>query len=478
MHERVKSAPGTQRRLLCLWLLAAALLCAGREALALDRFQVEGYLLPNGLQLLLKPGDERAHVSIRLVVGVGFDDFSCTDQELPHLLEHLLFSGIDEHGEGGLEERMQALGGEWNAFTSSADTTFVIEAPARNQRKVLDLLLAAITQTRIDDNVLASTKRIIEHEDGTHHSHLQHLLDKPAQDSNASSQLAIELGLKCPQPAEVTDLTLEQVREVRQNWYAPNNMSLIVVGGLDKLLPAYLERTWGALDAVEPSDHQDLRSVTHEAEPQAELIRGWLGDDATLHLYFLEPVLDTAHPATLDLLQSYLEWELYRELRLAHGLSYGPWVARESYGDSGLLSLNAAVDQADIGQAGLVMGQMIARLRDNGVDAATFKRLKNLAIARQAWAAQGNIALADYYWGALADYTDGRFASPARQLGQVTVEDANTALRQLVSKPGYVRVEKPLLSYDQFYQLAWAVLIGLALLLVGLIVWRRRAKRH
>ncbi|KTC44432.1 hypothetical protein AO269_18790 [Pseudomonas putida] len=73
-------------------------------------------------------------------------------------------------------------------------------------------------------------------------------------------------------------------------------------------------------------------------------------------------------------------------------------MARESYGDSGLLSLNAAVDQADIGQAGLVMGQMIARLRDNGVDAATFKRLKNLAIARQAWAAQGNIALADYYW--------------------------------------------------------------------------------
>ncbi|MBD8732907.1 M16 family metallopeptidase [Pseudomonas sp. CFBP 13710] len=477
MHERVKSAPGTQHRLLCLWLLAATLLCAGREVVALDRFQVEGYLLPNGLQLLLKPGDERAHVSIRLVVGVGFDDFSCTDQELPHLLEHLLFSGIDEHGEGGLEERMQALGGEWNAFTSSADTTFVIEAPAHNQRKVLDLLLAAVTRTTIDEKALASAKRIIEHEDGGHHSHLQRLLDKPARDSDASSQLAIELGLKCPQPAEVADLTLTQVRDVRQNWYAPNNMSLIVVGGLDKLLPAYLERTWGALDAVEPSDHQDLRSVTHAAEPQAELTRGWLGEDAKLHLYFVEPVLETAHPATLDLLQMYLEWELYRELRLAHGLSYGPWVARESYGDSGLLSLNADVDRADIGQTGLVMGQMIARLRDNGVDAETFKRLKNLAIARQAWAAQGNVALADYYWGALADYTDGRFASPARQLAQVTVEDANTALRQMVGTQGYIRVEKPLLSYDELYRIAWAVLIGMAALLVGLIVWRRAKRR-
>lgn len=478
MHERVKSAPGTHLRLLCSWFLTVMLLWAGRDAWALDRFQVEGYLLPNGLQLLLKPGDERGHVSIRLVVGVGFDDFSCTDQELPHLLEHLLFSGIDERGEGGLEEQMQALGGEWNAFTSSADTTFVIEAPARNQRQVLDLLLAALTQTPIDENALESAKRIVEREDGGHHSHLQRLLDKQPQDSNASSQLAIELGLKCPERPEVADLTLEQVHDVRQNWYAPNNMSLIVVGGLDKLLPAYLERTWGALAAVEPSDHQDLRSVTHEAEAQRELTRGWLGDGAKVHLYFLEPVLETAHPATLDLLQSYLDWELYRELRLTHGLSYGPWVARESYGDSGLLSLNADVDQADLGETGLVLGQMIQRLRDDGVDAATFKRLKGLAIARQGWAAQGNIALADYYWGALADYADGRFSNPARQLGQVTLEDANTALRQLLSTPGYTRIEKPLLSYDELYQLACAVLIALVLLLLGLMAWRRRARKR
>ncbi|MFH7423085.1 insulinase family protein, partial [Pseudomonas syringae pv. tagetis] len=78
------------------------------------------------------------HVAIRLVVVIGFDDFPCQDKELPHLLEHLLFSGVDDSGEVGLEERMLALGGEWYAFTSYTDTTFVIDAPARNQGKVLD----------------------------------------------------------------------------------------------------------------------------------------------------------------------------------------------------------------------------------------------------------------------------------------------------------------------------------------------------
>ena len=72
-------------------LLFACLLLGSLPSFALYRFQVEGYTLRNGLQMLLKPGTERGHVAIRLVVGVGLDDFGCTDKELPHLLEHLLF---------------------------------------------------------------------------------------------------------------------------------------------------------------------------------------------------------------------------------------------------------------------------------------------------------------------------------------------------------------------------------------------------
>ena len=91
-------------------LLFICLLLGAVQSFALDRSSVEGYQLANGLQLILKPTSDRGHVSIRLVVGVGLDDFSCADQQLPHLLEHLLFSGTDDSGEGGLEERMQAPG--------------------------------------------------------------------------------------------------------------------------------------------------------------------------------------------------------------------------------------------------------------------------------------------------------------------------------------------------------------------------------
>ena len=170
-----------------LALLLGLMLCS--QLWAADRLKVEGYPLDNGLQLILKPTAERGHVSIRLVVGVGFDQFDCDQKELPHLLEHLLFSGIDASGEAGLEERMQALGGDWNAFTRDSDTTFVLEVPAANQRAALDLLLAAMFNTEFTPERVEAAKRVIVHENGEHPAAWQRLLGASSKRNDATEQV-------------------------------------------------------------------------------------------------------------------------------------------------------------------------------------------------------------------------------------------------------------------------------------------------
>ena len=454
-------------------LLLACLLLGSVHAFAFDRLQVEGYTLPNGLQLLLKPGTERGHVAIRLVVGVGLDDFGCEEKELPHLFEHLLFSGIDGGGEGDLEDRMQALGGEWNAYTSNADTTFVIEAPAQNQRKVLDLLLAILTRTQLTEAHINAAKQVVEREDGGHYSHLQRLLDRQDLGHSASNQLAVELGLKCAERAEVSHLSRDQLEKLRKAWYAPNNMTLIVVGDLDKLLPAYLERTYGQLDPVEPSEHRPLPEIQHTAASHRDLIRGWVGDGAKLHWLFPEPVLDDQHDETYNLLKDYLDWALYRQLRLKHGLSYGPWVEREVLGGVGFLSLNADLERENLPEAEQVLQDLKAQLLKDGLDPAVFTRLQQAAIARQAWAVQGNSALADYYWSAAGDYSNGRFSDPVKRIKAVSLAQTNQAMREAFQQPGYWRIEKPLLSY---VALTWigAGAMGLIIIsLIGLRLYRK-----
>ncbi|MBJ2212519.1 MULTISPECIES: M16 family metallopeptidase [Pseudomonas] len=454
-------------------LLLACLLLGSVHAFAFDRLQVEGYTLPNGLQLLLKPGTERGHVAIRLVVGVGLDDFGCEEKELPHLFEHLLFSGIDGGGEGDLEDRMQALGGEWNAYTSNADTTFVIEAPAQNQRKVLDLLLAILTRTQLTDAHINAAKQVVEREDGGHYSHLQRLLDRQDLGHSASNQLAVELGLKCAERAEVSHLTRDQLEKLRKEWYAPNNMTLIVVGDLDKLLPAYLERTYGQLDPVEPSEHRPLPEIQHTAAGHRDLIRGWVGDGAKLHWLFPEPVLDDQHDETYNLLKDYLDWALYRQLRLKHGLSYGPWVEREVLGGVGFLSLNADLERENLPEAEQVLQDLKAQLLKDGLDPTVFTRLQQAAIARQAWAVQGNSALADYYWSAAGDYSNGRFSDPVKRIKAVSLAQTNQAMREAFQQPGYWRIEKPLLSYDALTWIGAGVLGLITLGLIGLRLYRK-----
>lgn len=213
---------------------------------------------------------------------------------------------------------------------------------------MLDLLLAIITRTELTDANINAAKQVVEREDGGHYSHLQRLLDRQDLGHTASNQLAVELGLKCAERAEVDHLTRDQLEHLRKHWYAPNNMTLIIVGDLDKLLPAYLERTFGQLDPVDPTEHPALPEIQHAAASHRELIHGWVGDSAKLHWLFPEPVLDDQHDETYDLLKDYLDWALYRQLRLKHGLSYGPWSEREVLGGVGFLSLNADLERENL----------------------------------------------------------------------------------------------------------------------------------
>ena len=135
---------------------------------------------------------------------------------------------------------------------------------------------------------------------------------------------------------------------------------------------------------------------------------------------------------------------------------------------------NADLDRDDVDEAIQVLEDLKADLLKNGLDPATFARIKQASIAHQAWAVQGNSAMADYYWSALSDYEDGRFANPARELQGVTLAAANKAMRELLLQPGYLRIEKPLISDDQ---VLWLSAGGLGLVLLVLIGWRLHRQR-
>ncbi|MCY1280039.1 Peptidase M16 inactive domain protein [compost metagenome] len=454
------------------WLLASlVLLSLSTWSNADSRSTVAAYQLENGMGVLLKPTRQRGHVSIRLIVGVGFADFSCRDRQLPHLMEHLFFSGLDGGDEAALEARMQSLGGQWNAYTSEGDTAFVIESPAATQRQVLSLLLQAISRTQLDERKIAAAKEVLVREEGGRYSHLQRWLDHQNISRAGDEQLAVELGLACKERAPVEQLSRAQLEKLRADWYVPSNMTLILVGDLDRRLPVYLDRTFGTLRDHETPERRELPLMNRDpAQQRRTQTTGMFGESALVHWIFPEP--DSADGATMSLLQAYLNDALYAELRVRRGLSYGPWSERTAWANQGFLSLNADVERSDEQATEDALRKVVDDIRRDGLEPARFSRVKRAARAQLAWSTPSNTTLADYYWGALGDFDNGRFPDDDRRLARVSLKQASATARQVFKGEGYLRIEKPLLDDDMVYPLG-----GTGLLLGGGLLWlglRRR----
>ena len=58
-----------------------------------DLYEYETFVLENGMRVFLNNRGKSPNAAMRLVVGTGMNDYPCDKRELPHLVEHLMFSG-------------------------------------------------------------------------------------------------------------------------------------------------------------------------------------------------------------------------------------------------------------------------------------------------------------------------------------------------------------------------------------------------
>lgn len=97
---------------------------------------------PNGLTALAAPQRELPLLSLQVWVETGsVHEAEFSGAGISHLLEHMVFKGTEEFSGQELNERVPALGGLWNAYTSTDRTVFHIDGPAEHWREFLHLLV-------------------------------------------------------------------------------------------------------------------------------------------------------------------------------------------------------------------------------------------------------------------------------------------------------------------------------------------------
>jgi zinc protease len=187
------------------------------------------HILPNGLKIIAEqvPVDV---VNLSIWVGVGSAVETDDINGMAHFLEHMVFKGSDRLGLGEFEQAIESHGGNTNAATSQDYTHFYINVAPQDFAKLAPLQLDLVLKASIPDEefqrerhvVLEEIRRSEDNADRRIYRHISELVYE-----NLPYRRNV-LG-----PVEViSEVTSEQMRSFHRQWYAPQNMTVSVVGNL------------------------------------------------------------------------------------------------------------------------------------------------------------------------------------------------------------------------------------------------------
>src|SRR6188474_3525429 len=141
--------------------MAALLAVASSAQSAPNGPQISDFILGNGLELVVIP-DHRAPVVTHMIwYKVGAADETPGKSGIAHFLEHLMFKGTAKNPAGRFSQRLAAIGGQENAFTSHDYTGYFQRVARQHLGEVMNFEADRMTGLVLTDDIIAAERNVI-----------------------------------------------------------------------------------------------------------------------------------------------------------------------------------------------------------------------------------------------------------------------------------------------------------------------------
>lgn len=202
---------------------------ASDSALTMDLSGRHEYQLNNGLKVVIKEDHRAPVVMTQLWYKVGSSDEPVNKGGISHLLEHLMFKGTDKVSSTDFERLISKYGGVNNAFTSYDYTGYYELFPANRLSLALELEADRMTNLKFDASTFTKEHQVVMEE------RRQRTDDNPLAKAYEEFRLLAlpdsPKGESVIGPmAELESITLPELKAWYEQWYAPNNATLVIVG--------------------------------------------------------------------------------------------------------------------------------------------------------------------------------------------------------------------------------------------------------
>jgi zinc protease len=414
------------------------------------------FTLDNGMQVVVIP-DHRAPVVTHMVwYKVGAADETGGQSGIAHFLEHLMFKGTAEHPGEEFRNRVAAIGGDENAFTSSDYTGYFQRVAKENLAEMMAFESDRMTNLVLTDEVVATERDVV----------LNERRDRVERNPEAvlNEMLLRMLYLNHPygRPIigwnhEIRALDRNTALSFYRRYYTPNNAVLVVAGDVTPPEVRRLaEATYGKIEPRPEAVRAPRPVEPPPAGHRTVTVRDEKVQEPQLQTAYIVPSAVTAKPGEAEALSVLAEIlgggatsRFYDNLVRGDGAATyaGAYYSSNGLDDTRFVVYGVPKPGTNLRDLEEKMMAEVAKLQQKGVTEEELDRAKRSAIAQAIYSLDNQRMLANIVGQAL---TIGRSLEdvqdwPAR-IQAVTAEDvqrvAGKYLQPDLSATGYLEPEE------------------------------------
>ncbi|MFN3725566.1 MAG: M16 family metallopeptidase [Allosphingosinicella sp.] len=336
--------------------------------------------LPNGLKVYAIRDTGTANVHVQMFYDVGSQDDPAGRSGFAHLFEHILSRVTRNIAPGQLSRIVEEeAGGTRNASTSPDTTRYYETVPANQLEAMLWAHAERMGRSVLDQSVFDAERSIVKEE------MRQRVLAEPygrLQRYHLFQNIFVDHPYQRSGIGTVGDLdaaNLEDARAFHENYYRPDNATLVVSGNFD---PAQLDRWIDEHLAPIPRPSRPIlrHQLTGRPQSAARTITAYGPNvplPAVVHAW-QRPKADHPDTAALEVLARILSAgqssRLYRTIVYDRQLAQSAGAFNYGLEDAGLFAINAIVASGkDPAEVEAALAAEVARVRDERVSDAELR---------------------------------------------------------------------------------------------------------
>jgi predicted Zn-dependent peptidase len=393
----------------------------------------ERQTLPNGLRLLTAPMPQAQSVSCFVMLAAGSRYESKETNGIAHFAEHMFFKGTERRPTArDIAGEVDAIGGEFNAFTGKEYTGYYVKCAAEHRDVALDVIVDMLRNSKFDTDEIDREKGVIVEEMNMYFDTPRDFIDGVYEELIYGDH---PLGWDIIGRKEtVRDATRDTFLDYLGQWYKPSRMVVGVGGRVGDDLAGRIGELLGDLEDGPTGSPLPALSSTNGSRVNVHTKQS---DQAHICLGVRSRPLVDPDRYVLTVLSTVLgggmSSRLFTEVRERRGLAYYVFATNHAYTDAGSLYAQAGVDIERIDDAIRTVAAELKKIASEAVPEDELRKAKNFSKGRFVLQIESPHGLLTF--GLRREVLEERATEPDEVLAgieAVTAEDVQRIAQELI----------------------------------------------